>query len=78
MKILVTTGTHGFPPPGSCAVLSAVWPEQGELKGAMSAAGGCRSAAALTGRTGYRTRLINPIFTDMPVIDRLRRSVSEP
>jgi len=81
MKIFVTTGTRCFLPSGSFAVPSAVWPEQGGAQGAMSAAGGGRSVAARTGRTGYHIRfrtLANPILVDLPVTDRLRRSASEP
>ncbi len=69
MEITMTTGARCFPQFGPLAVRGEVWSER-----VLTAPSGVRRLRA--GR--FHGALINPIGSDLPVTDRMRRSAAEP
>jgi len=79
MRMLMMTGTPSIPKSGAFGVPGPVWPEQAETK--FAAATGTRISCLARGLV-YHARLrtldVNPIGIDLPVIDRMRVSATEP
>ena len=70
MEIIMTTGTRCFPQAGFLAAPSEVWSER--VRTAPFGAHRLRAGRPFHGVPA------NPICIDLPVTDRMRRSVSEP
>jgi hypothetical protein len=70
MELIMSPGAGYFPQTGLLAAPSEVWPER-----VRTAPSGVRRLRAGRPFHGDPT---NPICSDLPVTDRMRRSVSEP
>jgi hypothetical protein len=79
MKIVANLGIQRFPASGALAVFGVVCHEQKLPQPAAGCPGSATAPAGPAGRHHVRLRtLVNPVFIDLPMTDRLRTSASEP